>query len=89
MANTYLEDRALRALDNLSALNTLANPQEPNYWEKLKHQYAGMAMQGILGNQTYTKNLLETSTSAKDARDIIVDASFYLATALVEKLKAE
>ena len=32
MANTYLEDRALRALDNLSALNTLANPQEPNYW---------------------------------------------------------
>ena len=58
-----------------------------DYWEKLLHQYAGMAMQGILGNQTYTKNLLETSTSAKDARDIIVDASFYLATALVEKLK--
>lgn len=23
---------------------------EPNYWEKLKHQYAGMAMQGILAN---------------------------------------
>lgn len=21
---------------------------EPDYWEKLKHQYAGMAMQGIL-----------------------------------------
>ena len=61
----------------------------PDYWEKLKHPYAGMAMQGILGNQTYTKNLLETSTSAKDARDIIVDASFYLATALVEKLKEE
>ena len=60
---------------------------DPDYWEKLKHQYAGMAMQGILGNQTYTKNLLETSTSAKNARDIIVDASFYLATALVEKLK--
>lgn len=61
----------------------------PDYWDKLLHQYAGMAMQGILGNQTYTKNLLETSTSAKDARDIIVDASFYLATALIEKLKAE
>lgn len=22
----------------------------PDYWEKLKHQYAGMAMQGILAN---------------------------------------
>lgn len=23
---------------------------KPDYWEKLKHQYAGMAMQGILSN---------------------------------------
>ena len=23
---------------------------EPDYWEKLEHQYAGMAMQGILAN---------------------------------------
>lgn len=23
---------------------------EPDYWEKLKHQYTGMAMQGILAN---------------------------------------
>ena len=62
---------------------------DPDYWTRLEHQYAGMAMQGILGNQTYTKNLLETSTSAKDARDIIVDASYYLAHALVEKYKKE
>lgn len=59
----------------------------PDYWDRLLHQYAGIAMQGILSNQTYTKNLLETSTSAKDARDIIVDASFYLATALIKKQK--
>lgn len=24
--------------------------EQPDYWEKLKHQYAGMAMQGILAN---------------------------------------
>ena len=60
---------------------------DPDYWTKLEHQYAGMTMQGILSNQTYTKHLLETSTSAKDARDIIVDASYYLAHALVQKLK--
>lgn len=59
----------------------------PDYWTRLEHTYAGMAMQGILGNQTYTKHLLETSTSAKDARDIIVDASWYLAQALIEKMK--
>lgn len=58
-----------------------------DYWTRLEHQAAIAAMQGILGNQTYTKNLLETSTSAKDARDIIIDASCYLAHALVEKLK--
>jgi hypothetical protein len=23
---------------------------DPDYWEKLKHQYAGMALQGILSN---------------------------------------
>lgn len=62
---------------------------EPDYWTRLEHQYAGMAMQGIFGNQTYTKHLLDTSTSAKDARDIIVDASCYLAHALVEKMKEE
>ena len=55
-------------------------------WTRLE-QAAIAAMQGILGNQTYTKHLLDTSTSAKDARDIIVEASCYLAQALVEKMK--
>ncbi len=62
---------------------------EPDYWTCLEHQATIGAMQGILGNQTYTRHLLETSTSAKDARDIIVDASYYLAHALVEKMKEE
>ena len=73
--------------DELDIVPLSWKPFEPTYWQKLEHTYAGMAMQGILGNQTYTKHLLETSTSAKDARDIIVDASWYLAHALVEKMK--
>lgn len=28
----------------------LISDYEPDYWEKLKHQHAGMAMQGILAN---------------------------------------
>lgn len=62
---------------------------DPDYWTRLEHQYAGMALQGILGNQTYTKHLLEKGTSAKDAKDIMVNASYYLAHALVEKMKAK
>lgn len=58
-----------------------------DYWAHLEHQYAGMAMQGLLANQTYMKRLLDTSTSAQDARDIIVEASWYLAHDLAKKLK--
>jgi hypothetical protein len=55
-------------------------------WTRLE-QAAIAVMQGISGNQTYTKHLLDTSTSAKDARDIIVEASCYLAQSLIEKMK--
>ena len=49
--------------------------KEPDYWEKLKHQYAGMAMQGILAaNATFTA-------------DDTAKWSIEYATALVEKLK--
>ena len=50
---------------------------DPDYWEKLKHQYAGMAMQGILAaNATFTA-------------DDTAKWSIEYATALVEKLKNE
>lgn len=62
-------------------------PKDDDYWIHLEHQATIGAMQGILGNQTYTRHFLETSTSAKDARDIIVDVSYNLAHSLIEKLK--
>lgn len=53
---------------------------EPDYWEKLKHQYAGMAMQQMVNrvNQGYEYVYEETA---------IVALNF--ATALVNKLKEE
>ena len=51
----------------------------PDYWEKLLHQYAGMAMQGMLSNPA-CENLI-TKAIVKEAVDI--------ATALVQKLKEE
>ena len=53
-----------------------------DYWEKLKHQYAGMAMQGMLSNANITER--EQTTR----KGIIEDAE-RLATALVNKLKNE
>ena len=49
-----------------------------DYWERLKHQYAGMAMQGILAN--YGVEPLPDD-AANDAREY--------AHALVEKMKEE
>ena len=49
------------------------SPFTPDYWERLKHQYAGMAMQSLI---------------MKDCCiDDIVSISDEIATALVEKLK--
>ena len=48
---------------------------EPDYWDKLKHQYAGQFLQGILIGKTF-------------ARDYVEEAYNY-ATALVNRLKSE
>ena len=68
---TILEQRAYEAIAKM------AHKDEPDYWEKLKHQYAGMAMQGILAaNATFTA-------------DDTAKWSIEYATALVQKLKEE
>lgn len=56
---------------------------EPDYWEKLKHQYAGMAMQGILANCNH--QLWERETNSKG----IAERSYEIATALVNRLKED
>ena len=57
-----------------------------DYWEKLKHQYAGMAMQGILSNEDYCKVLLDGVNEWSFA-ERVASASKDFATTLVEKLK--
>lgn len=62
---------------------------EPDYWEKLKHQYAGMAMQGMLGNSDYIDRFTaHTIDGISDEDDIAKYAKDY-ATALVNRLKEE
>lgn len=62
-------------LYDIEDIEFLDNPQD--YWEKLKHQYAGMAMQGLMAEG------LCANISCRDMADLAVN----YATELVEKLK--
>ena len=59
------------------------------YWEKLKHQYAGMAMQSYINNNVYMREIREMCKIPNEMREMVADLSVLLATALVEKLKNE
>ena len=62
---------------------------EPGYWEKLKHQYAGMAMQGLLSNSAYLQNFLKYSVHVDSLVKMISTNAIDYATALVNRLKEE
>ena len=57
---------------------------DPDYWTRLEHQYAGMAMQGLM---SYVEQI--TPKKGRSFCDEIVDISFIVAHALVEKYKKE
>ena len=62
---------------------------DSDYWEKLKHQYAGMAMQGIWNNNSLLEKLIEMAEDKKDVYLNIAEKAIGSAHALVEKLKNE
>lgn len=57
---------------------------ELDYWERLRHQYAGQAMQGLM---TLLPNI--GGIEGRSPKQEIVDMAIDTATALVEKLKSE
>jgi hypothetical protein len=61
---------------------------DPDYWTRLEHQYAGMAMQGILSNQDYCRLLVDENIKGSFAEDVSRCASGF-AHALVKKMKEE
>ena len=60
----------------LSEGNYLKESEAPDYWTRLEHQYAGMAMQGIIARHNVDF-------------DMVVEWSADLAHALVENYKKE
>lgn len=60
---------------------TLIVDEDPDYWERLEHQYAGMAMLGILSNNELYREICKS-------RNLEITIMEY-AHALVEKYKKE
>ena len=56
-----------------------------DYWTRLEHQYAGMAMQGILSNSHIAFKDIKVDT----VTDVYVDNIIKIARALVERYKKE
>ena len=64
-------------------LQLLSSDDNPDYWTRLEHQYAGMAMQGMLANANHY--LWER----KQNYESLVANAAELAHALMEKYKKE
>lgn len=62
---------------------------DPDYWTRLDHQYAGMAMQGILGSEEIMKRINTMPIKEDQFGLVIAELSVNIAHALVEKYKKE
>lgn len=76
------EQRAIDDEDIKKLNSIMEHSVTPDYWTRLEHQYAGMAMQGLMGNIGQI-----TPKKGRSFCDEIVDISFEIAHALVEKHK--
>ena len=90
---TVIEQRAYEAIIKM------AHKDEPDYWTKLEHQYAGMAMQGMIRRAyeaycddcaNYENMIFEDAQALlKDHAEALADVCVEYAHALVEKYKKE
>lgn len=60
-----------------------------DYWTRLEHQYAGMAMQGILSNPEYLRSLMHTKHDDYRVHEVVPNVAVRLSHALVEELKGK
>lgn len=62
------------------------NDTEIDYWERLKHKYAGMAMQGIMNNPIGFENIRARGGNLQKETALLASE---FAHALVEKMKED
>ena len=64
----------------------IEDKNNPDYWTRLEHQYAGMAMQGILTNPIGFENIRARGMNIQIETALLASE---FAHALVEKMKEE
>jgi hypothetical protein len=62
---------------------------DPDYWTRLEHTYAGMAMQGMMSNISFMKISEDAIACVERVKDITARMAIEYAHALVERLKSE
>lgn len=72
-----------------NAIIAMAKKDEPDYWTKLEHQYAGMAMQGILMNEKLQIDLHKAFGKNESMDVTISEFAADIAHTLVKKMKEE
>lgn len=72
------------SIEDVEFLDTKEYSYSPDYWERLKHQYVGMAMQGLMSILPQIGGLDGRSKATE-----VIDISTSIAHALVEKMKEE
>lgn len=82
------EDRYFKEYELEFNINDLPK-DEPYYWEKLHHQAAIAAMQGMLGNNDYIERFTVHSIDGISLADDLARCAKDYATALIDKLKEE
>ena len=78
---SYEEDESMFFLKDLEILDNI----QPDYWTRLEHQYAGMAMQGMLSDNVAMEQIVYNQEGM--IAKIVANFAVTCATALVEKLK--
>ena len=76
--------------DELDIVPLSWKPFEPTYWQKLEHQAAIAAMQGMLNNSYLAGEFRkDPNNGIEDMSKIVTKAAAVYARALVEKMKQE
>ena len=82
----FSEEIGLTGEEYWEALGGKAEPIYPDYWTRLEHQYAGMAMQGVLANADLLFSLCKNRGDCP-VKVVAIEFANDCAHVLVEKLK--
>lgn len=87
---TGTETYDVSELELLGTIIPIATEEIPDYWTRLEHQYAGMAMQGMMNNSYLAGEFRkDPNNGIEDMSKIITKAAAVYAHALVDKYKKE